>query len=170
MWKLSKIEITYPSPNIKNNKSSNNVTKYYALGGLYFSYGNYQLQFSFDLDNDKNFSLVDFSDKKNPNIIEDTSFDKLEEILSKHDLPNFNPIIYDQEINYLIYENDDDNNYNMETNIDLIKSGDYGYPVVYESKYSLNEYEYSSDLSLKQQLENLILNNINSNLKKYICT
>ena len=168
MWKLSKIEITYPSILETKIKSNVDLNEYYALTGLYFKYNNYQLQFSFDLDNNKMFSLVDFTNKKNPNILEDTNVKKLEEILIKYNLPNFNPIIDDQQIDYLIYENDDDGNNNTETNIELVKSGDYGYPIKYDSNYSLNDYEYSSDVGFRKQIENLILNNIFSNLNIYI--
>jgi hypothetical protein len=68
-----------------------------------------------------------------------------------------------------MYENDDDGNNNTETNIELVKSGDYGYPITYDSKYSLNNYEYSSDLGFRKQIENLIDKYISSNLNKYIC-
>ena len=64
MWKLSKIDITYPSILETSNKSNAIITKYYTLTGLYFNYDNYKLQFSFDLDNNKMFSLVDFTNKK----------------------------------------------------------------------------------------------------------
>lgn len=39
-WKLTKIDITYPSVNFTNKIA---LTKYYALTGLNFNYGNYQL-------------------------------------------------------------------------------------------------------------------------------
>lgn len=42
------------------------------------------------------FFLVDFTNKKNPNILEDTNVDKLEKVLIKYNLPNFNPVIDDQ--------------------------------------------------------------------------
>jgi hypothetical protein len=39
-------------------------------------------------------------------------------------------------------ENDEDGNYDSKSNINSIKSGDYGYPINYNSKYSINNYEY----------------------------
>ncbi len=65
-WKLSKIEITFPSINTIGAvyTISKLKTKYYALTCLYFNYGNFQLQFSFDFTYNKIFALVDFSNKK----------------------------------------------------------------------------------------------------------
>lgn len=167
MWKLSKIEITYPS---LNSEINNTTQKYYAITSLYFKYGNFNLQFGFDLSNDKMFSLVDFTNKKNPNILEDTDISKLDKILKKHNLPIFNPHITNENIDYIIFENDDDGNYDYETNNEYIKSGDYGIPVLYNSNFLISEYEKSSNQKLKKNLENLIFTNLSLNLKKYIST
>lgn len=40
-WKLTKIEITYPSSNKNNKNFNNNKNKYYALTSLYFNYKNF---------------------------------------------------------------------------------------------------------------------------------
>ena len=164
MWKLCKIEITYPSIN-SSDELDNYLDKYYSIDGLYFSYENCQLQFSFD--SEKIVYLVDLTDKKNPNIIEST-FDKLESILLKYNLPIFEPVISNEGINFLFYENDDDGNHDTQTNIEFIKNGDYGYPVKYKSEYLLNEYEFTSNLDLKKTIENLVVENIKINLKEYI--
>lgn len=126
------------------------------------------MQFSFDEINGKSFSIVDFTDKKNPDIIEDSENINFINILSKRKFPEFySNIIYDT-IQYQVYENDDDGNYDTKTNIELIKSGDYGYPITYESQYSISDYEFTSNLDVKEQIENIILKNILTNLKKYI--
>jgi hypothetical protein len=169
-WKLSKIEITYPSINTIGaaNRISKFKIKYYALTCLYFNYNNFELQFSFDLTYNKIFALVDFSNKKNPNILEEKNFSELKNILIEYKLPNFNPILSNDQIEYLIFENDDDGNNNYETNVELIKSGDYGYPNEYESNFLLNDYEYTTNLETKRKLEDIILNNLKENLTKYI--
>lgn len=167
MWKLNRIEITYPSLDSKiNNK---NASKYYALTHLNFTYDNYQLQFNFEFDNREMFSLLDFSNIKNPKILEDINISELQQILTKYNLPSFNPIITGEDINYMFFENDEDGNYDNETNIEHIKSGNYGYPISYETKYSFRDYEYTSDDKIKKDIENLIINNLSVNISKYIC-
>ena len=54
-------------------------------------------------------------------------------------------------------ENDEDGNYDTKTNINLIKSGDYGFPINYNSKYLINNYEYSNNENEKKEIETVIL-------------
>ncbi len=158
IWKLIKVELVYPT-----GLSGKSNTQCFAISGLNFSYKNYQLQFGYD--DSRSFGLVDFTNQKKPNIVYEGTIDEISKSLEKFNLPefNFNPNNYDGPINYFITENDDDGNHDAKTNINLVKSGDYGYPIDYNSKYSVDYYEYSSNEKEKQEIESVILDCIQKN-------
>lgn len=162
-WQISKIDITYPSNSKK--EFQNNDFKYYAISSINFNYEKYELQFEYD--NLKSVGLVDFTNKKNPKIICEGSISETNELLKKFNLPKF---IFDinnsDSITYFVMENDEDGNYDTNTNINSIKSGDYGYPIKYNSNYLINNYDYITNEKEKKEIESIILDSINFNSSK----
>jgi len=69
-------------------------------------------------------------------------------------------------IKYFVMENDEDGNNDTSANIDSIKSGDYGFPINYNSKYLIGDYEYSDNLNQKQEIESIILESVNQNFSQ----
>ena len=127
---------------------------------------NYNLQLSFN--DEKGFSLLIFNDNK-PEILEDiTEFERLLEITKKYTLPKVNKkIIFNDLTKFFTCENDEDGNYDDITNGQLIKLGNYGIPITYESKYNIKDYEYSDKENEKTALENIIKNGVLYCLTKF---
>lgn len=163
-WKLIKVDLVYPT-----GSSNNSSVKYFAISGINFMYGIYQLQFGYD--DSKSFGLVDFTNPKNPNIVYEGPINTINESLEKFNLPKFylDVIECSDQVNYFIMENDDDGNLDTSTNIKLVKSGDYGYPVKYNSKYSVDSYEYSCNEQEKKEIEKIILGQIQINSLQLFC-
>ncbi len=164
-WQLSKIDLTYPTISKKNDISD---LKCFAVSGINFNYNEFQLQFGYD--NSKSFGLLDFSNKKNPKIICEGLISETNELLEKLNLPKFNfDLTTSHQITYFLIENDEDGNYDTKTNVGLIKSGDYGFPINYNSKYLINNYEYSINESEKKEIEKIILESLNQNSSQLFC-
>lgn len=157
-WFVQQVDICYPSDNLKD--------KVYAIELLSLTYNNYNLQLSFS--DNKGFSLLIFNNKK-PEILEDiTGFERLLEITKKYNLPKVNKkIIFNDLTKFFICENDDDGNYDGITNGQLVKSGDYGIPITYESKYYIKDYEYNDKEDIKKSLENIIKEGVFECLTKF---
>lgn len=92
---------------------------------------------------------------------------EINKLLKKLNLPKFNSNLdnYDL-IKYFVMKNDEDGNYDTQTNVGLIKSCDYGYPVNYNSKYLINNYEFCNNENKKKDIETAILESIDHNLSQ----
>ena len=66
-------------------------------------------------------------------------------------------------------ENDEDGNHDTKTNVGLIKSGDCGFPINYNSKYLISNYEYSTNENEKKEIEKVILESIKQNSSQLFC-
>ena len=95
-------------------------------------------------------------------------FESLLEITKKYNLPKVNKkIIFNDLTKFFICENDEDGNYDCTINGQLIKSGDYGFPITYESKYYIKDYEYNDKKDIKKSLENIIKEGVFECLTKF---
>ena len=76
-------------------------------------------------------------------------------------LPSINNLINEnEEIEYYIIENDADANYDFETNIKSIKSGDYGFCLDYNSKYSISDLDFENNEKIKEEIQSIILKGV----------
>ena len=110
-------------------------------------------------------TIFEIRQKNSPseNVLAEGNIDNemISNALNKLDLPPFDFIFesnnfINNETKYFYMENDDDWNYSNEQNIESIKSGDYGYHLTYQSKYTICEYpnnETESD-AIKQIINN----------------
>lgn len=166
MWSLIDINITFPTIN-----SYNNFAPYYSITSLTFQYKNYVLVFDFCVS--RKISLYDNNKTNIADGIYETgeieeNIKNLKKCLKQNNLSEFKIITIDEpNIKFMIYENDEDGNYNDLENIHSTTCGDYGVPVKYESKYKISEYDYM-DKAEQKKLELMILNDIKTNLKTYI--
>ena len=170
-WTLTHIEINYPSLNEKKNLYKYigpNATKHYAIDHLTFATcvnnTEYILNMYFCFDYQKS-TIFEIRQKNSPseNVLAEGNIDHetISNALNKLDLPPFDFIFesnnfINNETKYFYMENDDDWNYSNEQNIESIKSGDYGYHLTYQSKYTICEYpnnETESD-AIKQIINN----------------
>lgn len=154
-WILTNIEINYPSLNGKHKPISSKTKQYCAIDHLTFKYDDYCLSLYFNEDLEKKYIFeINKITKINVKNKIKTNYELLAEgdikqtsitnELTKLNLPQFSfkfkEIVFSPDVDYFYMENDDDYNYEAEENINLIKSGDYGYVIEYVSKYTIKEY------------------------------
>ena len=144
-WIIKKVQIIYPS--IKE-EFTNDDYKYYAIDFISYTYKNYELHLYYE-NNYLDFSVLNKNSKKF--IIEDLRNYKIDKALDELNLPSINNLINEnEEIEFFIMENDADTNYDSETNIKLIKSGDYGFCLDYNSVYSISDLDFENNEKIKE--------------------
>ena len=165
-WTLTHIEINYPSLNDEKTLykySGPNIIKHYAIDKLTFTLvanntnntnnandtnTEYYLNMYFCLDFQKSavFEIRQKNSLEEEPLAEgNIDRDTISSALNKLGLVPFTFVFestdfINNDTNYLYIENDDDWNHSNEENIESIKSGDYGYHLTYQSKYTINEY------------------------------
>ena len=153
IWKLEEICIYYPS----FNTSYTILEKIYALEYVRLRKDNNRLDISFEPEYYSNlYKIISFN---NIIPIDDSNINNTKIMLNKYNISFNKEDIDKSETNFFVLENDEDNNYDYKTNINLIESGNYGMPLKYISKLSLNNYDLLNDFE-KKELENIIINDI----------
>lgn len=157
IWKLEEITIYYPSLNTSFNTSYPILEKIYALEYVRFRKDNNRLDISFEPEYYSNlYRIISYN---NIIPIDDSNINNTKIMLNKYNLSFNQEDIDKSETNFLVLENDEDYNFDYKTNIELIESGNYGMPLKYTSKLSINNYDSLDDYERKE-LENIIINNI----------
>lgn len=153
IWKLEEINIYYPS----FNSYSGILENIYALGYVRFTNNINRLDFAFDRDYYTNlYRIIDYN---NIIPIDDSTMNDTKKMLDKYNLTFNHENIDISNVNFMVLENDEDYNYDYKTNINMIESGDYGMPIRYTSKISVNRYDILDD-NERKELENIIINDI----------
>ena len=177
-WTLTNIEINYPSLNDKKTShkyTGSNITKYYAIDHLTFTtcVNNantnntnteyiLNMYFCFDYQKSTIFEIRQKNSLEEEPLVEgNIDRETISNALNKLGLPPFDFVFesnnfINNDTKYFYIENDDDWNNSNEENIESIKSGDYGYNLTYQSKYTISEYpnnETESD-AIKQIINN----------------
>ena len=159
MWKINGCSIVFPSLDNNTQKYNNKI---FAISEINYTYQSYKLSLGFDMES--GFNLIDNADKKNPKIIAENSFDKLNIILEKFNLPKLNKYeqnIISDEFKIFMVENDEDRNNDYESNINSITRGDYGFPIKFTEELYIGDYEYTNDDKIKSNIKNIIIYNLN---------
>jgi len=84
---------------------------------------------------------------------------KIGNVIDKYNLTFNYENIDISNVNFMVLENDEDYNYDYKTNINMIESGDYGMPLRYTYKISVNRYDILDD-DERKVLEDIIINDI----------